>query len=145
MIPISIKEIREAVDGELLWGKEEGMVTNVVTDSRKAGEGSLFVPIVGERVDAHQFIPQVMEAGAALTFTSKKEGKPEKKGSCIYVENTLTALQKTAAYYRSKFDIPVIGVTGSVGKTTTKEMISAVLEKKYHVLKTQGNLKVFTY
>lgn len=140
MIPISIKEIREAVDGELLWGQEEGMVTNVVTDSRKAGEGSLFVPIVGERVDAHQFIPQVMEAGAALTFTSKKEGKPEKKGSCIYVENTLTALQKTAAYYRSKFDIPVIGVTGSVGKTTTKEMISTVLEKKYRVLKTQGNL-----
>ena len=72
MIPIGISEILKAVDGTLLWGDENGVVTNVVTDSRKAGKGSLFVPIVGERVDAHQFIPQVMQAGAGVTFSSKK-------------------------------------------------------------------------
>ncbi len=139
MIPIGISEILKAVDGTLLWGDENGVVTNVVTDSRKAGKGSLFVPIVGERVDAHRFIPQVMQAGASVTFSSRKDVAPAASGSCIYVEDTLAALQKTAAYYRSRFDIPVIGVTGSVGKTTTKEMISAVLEKKYRVVKTQGN------
>lgn len=139
MIPIGISEILKAVDGTLLWGDKNGVVTNVVTDSRKAGKDSLFVPIVGERVDAHRFIPQVMQAGASVTFSSKKDVAPEDSGSCIYVEDTLAALQKTAAYYRSRFDIPVIGVTGSVGKTTTKEMISAVLEKKYRVVKTQGN------
>ena len=139
MIPIGISEILKAVDGTLLWGDENGVVTNVVTDSRKAGKGSLFVPIVGERVDAHRFIPQVMQAGAGVTFSSRKDVVPAISGSCIYVEDTLAALQKAAAYYRSRFDIPVIGVTGSVGKTTTKEMISAVLEKKYRVVKTQGN------
>lgn len=139
MIPIGISEILKAVDGTLLWGDENGVVTNVVTDSRKAGKGSLFVPIVGERVDAHRFIPQVMQAGAGVTFSSRKDVAPAASGCCIYVEDTLAALQKAAAYYRSRFDIPVIGVTGSVGKTTTKEMISAVLEKKYRVVKTQGN------
>ena len=69
MIPIGISEILKAVDGTLLWGDENGVVTNVVTDSRKAGKGSLFVPIVGERVDAHRFIPQVMQAGAGGTFS----------------------------------------------------------------------------
>ena len=73
MIPIGISEILKAVDGTLLWGDENGVVTNVVTDSRKAGKGSLFVPIVGERVDAHQFIPQVMQAGAGVTFSSRKD------------------------------------------------------------------------
>lgn len=120
MIPIGISEILKAVDGTLLWGDEDGVVTNVVTDSRKAGKGSLFVPIVGERVDAHQFIPQVMQAGASVTFSSRKDVVPAISGSCIYVEDTLAALQKAAAYYRSRFDIPVIGVTGSVGKRRPK-------------------------
>lgn len=94
MIPIGISEILKAVDGTLLWGDEDGVVTNVVTDSRKAGKGSLFVPIVGERVDAHQFIPQVMQAGASVTFSSRKDVVPAISGSCIYVEDTLAALQK---------------------------------------------------
>ena len=92
MIPIGISEILKAVDGTLLWGDENGVVTNVVTDSRKAGKGSLFVPIVGERVDAHQFIPQVMQAGAGVTFSSRKDVVPAVSGSCIYVEDTLAAL-----------------------------------------------------
>ena len=89
MIPIGISEILKAVDGTLLWGDENGVVTNVVTDSRKAGKGSLFVPIVGERVDAHRFIPQVMQAGADVTFSSRKDVAPAASGCCIYVEDTL--------------------------------------------------------
>lgn len=72
MIPIGISEILKAVDGTLLWGDENGVVTNVVTDSRKAGKGSLFVPIVGERVDAHRFIPQVMRRSRRDIFIAKR-------------------------------------------------------------------------
>ncbi len=136
---IVVKDIVSAVKGRLVCGDQETAVTRVVTDSREAGEGSLFVPIIGERVDAHRFIPEVMEAGAAAVFSSDPEIRPE-RGACIYVEDTLEALQHLAGWYRSRFDIPVIGVTGSVGKTTTKEMISTVLSTRYHVLKTIGNL-----
>lgn len=139
MVPILIKDVLQATGGSLLCGSEDAVVTDVVTDSRQAGAGTLFVPIIGERVDAHRFIPDVMSAGAAASFTSDRQRVTE-TGACIYVEDTLTALQKLAAWYRQQFDIPVIGVTGSVGKTTTKEMISTVLGVRYNVLKTIGNL-----
>lgn len=111
----------------------------MVTDSREVVPGVLFVPIIGERVDAHRFIPEVLAQGASCVFSSRTDVTcPD--GACIYVEDTLRALQDFAAWYRSLFTIPVIGVTGSVGKTTTKEMIAAVLEKKYKTLKTFQNL-----
>lgn len=139
MVPILVKDVLEATGGILLCGDKDAVITDVVTDSRQAKEGTLFVPIIGERVDAHRFIPSVMQAGAAASFTSDKD-RVSGPGACIYVEDTLAALQKLAGWYRRRFDIPVIGVTGSVGKTTTKEMIGAVLSTKYHVLKTEGNL-----
>lgn len=121
MIPIGISEILKAVDGTLLWGGRRWCCYKCGDRSTKSQEKcSLFVPIVGERVDAHQFIPQVMQAGASVTFSSRKDVVPAISGSCIYVEDTLAALQKAAAYYRSRFDIPVIGVTGSVGKRRPK-------------------------
>lgn len=139
MIPVRVKEAVAQTGGCLLCGNADAVITNVVTDSRQVKDGTLFVPIIGERVDAHRFIPEVMEAGAAACFTSDRNRVSE-KGACIYVEDTLAALQKFAAWYRSQFELPVIGVTGSVGKTTTKEMIGAVLETKYEVVKTIGNL-----
>lgn len=139
MKKIQIKDIVKAVSGELLWGDETVMVDSVVTDSRKAKKGTLFVPIIGERVDAHKFIGDVLDAGASVTFSQNPDIKYE-KGACIYVEDTLKALQDFASWYRSQFDIPVVGITGSVGKTTTKEMIASVLEKKYKLVKTIGNL-----
>lgn len=139
MKPISVRQIAEAVEGTIAWGDKEAWVNHVVTDSRKAGKGSLFVPICGERVDAHRFIPDVLEQGASLVFSSD-HSICENGGSCIYVDDTLEALQKLAAWYRKQFAIPVIGITGSVGKTTTKEMIAAVLEKKYRIVRTIGNL-----
>ena len=70
MVPISVREVLEATDGTLLCGDIESVITNVVTDSRSAKEGTLFVPVIGERVDVHRFIPDVMAAGAAASFTS---------------------------------------------------------------------------
>lgn len=138
MKAIKVKDAVLATEGVLLWGDVDTRITNVVTDSRQVRKGTLFVPIIGENVDAHQFIPDVLAAGA-VTFTSDKH-IDSGQGACIYVDNTLNALQRLAAWYRGQFDIPVVGVTGSVGKTTTKEMISTVLSTKYNVLKTIGNL-----
>lgn len=138
MVPIYVRDVVEAAGGTLICGDADAEITNVVTDSRQIKDGSLFVPIIGERVDAHRFIPDVMKMGAAATLTSNQDTVTE-RGACVYVNNTLAALQKLAGWYRSRFDIPVIGVTGSVGKTTTKEMIGAVLQTKYNVLKTIGN------
>lgn len=112
-------------------------VTGIVTDSRQAGEGSLFVAIKGERVDGHRFIPAVFKQGAMAVLC---EDAPQMDG-CAYIQvpSTLDAIKKIAAFYRSALDIPVVGVIGSVGKTSTKEMIASVLSQKYSVLKTDGN------
>lgn len=139
MRQVQIKDIVKAVGGKLVWGDENATVTNVSTDSREVKTGTLFVPIIGERVDAHRFIPDVLEAGASCVFFSDDREK-EKKGAGIYVSDTLLAMQKFAAWYRSKLPVRIIGITGSVGKTTTKEMIAAVLETKYRTVKTYKNL-----
>lgn len=143
MQPVKIKDIAAAVNGTLLCGNPEEVVTNVSTNSKEISEGTLFVPIIGERVDAHKFIPMALEAGAAAVFTSKHtidSSDMKKEKAYIKVENTLTALQQFGAYYRSLFSLPVIGITGSVGKTTTKEMIAAALATEKNVLKTAGNM-----
>lgn len=139
---LSIGEIVKATKGKLLCGNDKLQIHAVSTNSKEVEEGTLFVPIVGERVDAHTFIPSVIEASAAAIIISKQidlSGVKENQ-AIIQVADTKEALQDLAAYYRDKFDIPVIGITGSVGKTTTKEMISAALETQYHVLKTAGNM-----
>lgn len=117
--------------------KKAVCVTSIITDSRKAEEGCLFVPIKGARVDAHEFIEGVMEAGALCTLSEQDLG--EKGYPWIQVDSSLQAVKDIAAYYLRQLKIPVVGITGSVGKTSTKEMIAAVLAQKYKVLKTQGN------
>lgn len=114
-------------------------IDSISTDSRKVGETTLFVPLVGERVDAHQFIGSVLEQGCLCTLTSQQP--LEERGCYIQVEDTMKALQSLAAFVRAGYERPLVGVTGSVGKTTTKEMVAACLEadgKK--VLKTEGNM-----
>ncbi|MFA9463879.1 MAG: UDP-N-acetylmuramoyl-tripeptide--D-alanyl-D-alanine ligase [Velocimicrobium sp.] len=142
MKPIYIKEIVKSVGGTLLCGNENEVVTCVSTNSKKICKGALFVPIIGERVDAHQFIEGAFLLGAKATFTSKQAIPMDCIGEeiYIYVKDTKRALQDFAAYYRSLFTLPVIGITGSVGKTTTKEMVAAALETTYTVLKTAGNM-----
>ena len=112
-------------------------VQSITTDSRKAEPGCLFVPIVGERVDGHKFIGQVAEAGALATLSERE--LPEAEIPYIQVESSLQAVKDIAAFYLEQLNIPVVGITGSVGKTSTKEMIASVLSQKYRTLKTQGN------
>ncbi|MCF0132918.1 MAG: UDP-N-acetylmuramoyl-tripeptide--D-alanyl-D-alanine ligase [Blautia sp.] len=112
-------------------------VTDIATDSRKVAAGGMFVPIVGERVDAHRFIPQVMENGALVTLSERE--LPEADFPYIKVESSLQAVKDIAEFYLEQLHIPVVGITGSVGKTSTKEVIASVLKEKYRTLKTQGN------
>ncbi|HOJ10803.1 MAG TPA: UDP-N-acetylmuramoyl-tripeptide--D-alanyl-D-alanine ligase [Clostridiales bacterium] len=141
-------EIVEATEGILLYGSSEQEIMRISTDSRSVQPGSLFVPIKGERFDGHNFIKDALAAGAAGTLTQYdlQELKccPEHEGSfdgklIIKVNDTLKALRDIAAYYRQMFRIPFTGITGSVGKTSTKDMIACVLEQEYNVLKTMGN------
>lgn len=140
MEALSVKEIVKAVGGLLLSGDDTVRVTSVSTNSRELEEGALFVPIIGERVDGHKFIKGAIETGAKAVFTAYEPEDMMEGCAYIKVENTLEALQSLAGYYRNMFDIPVIGITGSVGKTTTKEMIAAVLATGFQVVKTQGNM-----
>lgn len=117
-------------------GKEQQEIVGAVLDSRKVEEGFLFFATRGEKVDGHSFIPQVAEKKAALVIC---EEAPTVEIPYILVEDTFVALKEVAALYREQLSIPIVGVTGSVGKTSTKEMIAAALGAKFNVLKTQGN------
>lgn len=121
--------------GEAVLRQKE--VAGVVIDSRQAEKDFLFIPIKGERVDGHDFIDAVFEQGAAAVLSEHELQEP--KGAYILVKSTAAALRQIAAFYRDSLDIKVVGITGSVGKTSTKEMIASILETKYRVLKTAGN------
>ncbi len=108
---------------------------DVCIDSRAVVPGALYVPIIGERFDGHSFIEVARANGAVCVLTDR----PLEEQPFILVKDTLVALQHIARHYREKFSIPVIGITGSVGKTSTKEMIAAVLSKRFQVLKTHGS------
>jgi UDP-N-acetylmuramoyl-tripeptide--D-alanyl-D-alanine ligase len=139
MQELRCEEIIEATNGELISGNINTIFAGISTDSRKIKSRDLFVPIVGERFDGHDFIEASLGSGASGTLT-QRECLSLSGGTVIKVENTLKALADIAAYYRQKFSIPFIGITGSVGKTSTKEMIACVLSRKYRVLKNEGNL-----
>lgn len=135
----SYEEILKAVNGKVILQKEYLKIERVSTDSRDIKKGDLFIPIVGEKYDGHDYIEMAFEHGAVAVITHKDIIVNEKFNSVIKVEDTLIALGKLANYYRSKFKIPLVGITGSVGKTSTKEMIASVLGEGYCVLKTAGN------
>jgi len=112
-------------------------ITAITTDSRTVSPGCLFAAIPGERVDGHDFVAAVLAQGALCALVRRiPEGV---QGNLILVPDTVAALQQIAAFYRAQFDIPVLGITGSVGKTTAKELVAAVLSQKYRVHKTAGN------
>lgn len=113
-------------------------VHQVSTDTRTLSQGALFVAISGERFDGHDFLEQALSQGAVLVLANEGKVVPEHMPA-IFVENTLEALGRLAAEYRMLFNIPVIAVTGSVGKTSTKEMIASILSSKFNVHKTKGN------
>jgi len=108
----------------------------VSTDTRTINKGDVFFALKGENFDADQFVPQAFEAGATAAVCTK----PDDKGPCLLVPDALKALQQFAAHHRNQYDIPVIAITGSAGKTTAKDFTAAVLSTKFNVTKTQGNL-----
>ncbi len=135
---INIRNITRICGGtyygpEHLWDQE---IASIYTDSRKIEKDSLFIPIQGERVDGHCFISQVFEMGALVTLS---ERKLDGTNPYILIESSLQALKDIAEFYLEQLNIPVIGITGSVGKTSTKELIASVLSQKFHTLKTDGN------
>lgn len=138
MKSFTLKQALEACSGKYFGEADllEQELSSIVTDSRKVRKNSLFAAIMGERVDGHNFIPQCIEAGALCSVCEKT---PSDNSPHILVESTKQALIDIATAYRLTFDIPFIGISGSVGKTTTKEMIASVLSQKYKVHKTQGN------
>ena len=145
MRALSIGEIREATGGELLSGSEDVRISYISIDSRDVREETLFVPLVGEKVDAHRFLEQVIAEGAKAVFTARDLTEAQHEAAAaagtavIRVSDTLIALQALSAWHRSRLSLPLIGVTGSVGKTTTREMIAAALSAKYRVFKTKAN------
>ncbi len=136
---LTAKKVAEVLGGEILCGAPEAEINNVQFDSRAVCEGSLFVPIKGEKVDGHKFIEDCLQKGASAALSEGNVPENTCGKVCIRVDNTLDALQRLAAWYRSQFSLKLVGVTGSVGKTSTKEMIAAALSGGLDVMKTQGN------
>ena len=138
MTPCTAREICAAVGGTLL--QDSGApVTGVTTDSRAVQPGQLFIPLVGERFDGHAYISKALEGGAAGCLTARAPETLLPGKLYIQVADTRLALKALASWYRDKFDLPVVQVTGSAGKTTTKEMIASVLSQRYNTLRTEGN------
>jgi len=145
MMPMGIAEIAEAVHGTVL-NDNGGKVTHVSTDSRDICRGeTLFVPVIGENTDAHRFLPDVERDEAVAAFISEDirfdNGYiPGQDGmAVIRVKDTVQALKDLAVCYRNRIHIPLIGVTGSVGKTTTREMVAYALFAGYRVFRTKEN------
>lgn len=134
---MTIQNILDATGGTLLCGDPSMTIDRISTNSSEMGPNTLFVPIIGERVNAHIFISSALKEGGAC-LTQEHE---QATGTAPYIKvpDTLKAMQQIAAYYRNKMSLPIIGVTGSVGKTTTREMIAHVLRGKYQVFETLGN------
>ena len=139
MSPCTVAVLCAAVGGKLLSGDSAAVVTGVTTDSRAASDGQLFIPLTGERFDGHAYIDGALSAGAAGCLTARVPETMQPGKFYIQVADTRLALKALAAWYRSRFTLPVVQITGSAGKTTTKEMVAAVLSRRYDTLKTQAN------
>ncbi|MDT3426502.1 UDP-N-acetylmuramoyl-tripeptide--D-alanyl-D-alanine ligase [Paenibacillus forsythiae] len=139
MITRTLQSIAAMCGGELSQGSASGTeIAGVVTDSRKITPGCLFVPLVGDSFDGHDYSILALEAGAAATLWTRAKGAPP-QGNAVLVDDTLAALQRLASAYLQETAPRVVAVTGSNGKTTTKDIITALLETRFKVHKTQGN------
>jgi UDP-N-acetylmuramoyl-tripeptide--D-alanyl-D-alanine ligase len=138
MEPSTVAEVATQASGTL-FGSGSAVVTAVSTDTRSIQPGQLFVALRGERFDAHDFLATAFEQGATAALVERVNqelpGLPQ-----IQVRDSLAGLQALARNYRRKFQMPIVGITGSNGKTSTKEMVAAVLNERFHVTKTSGNL-----
>jgi UDP-N-acetylmuramoyl-tripeptide--D-alanyl-D-alanine ligase len=140
----SLKDVLKATAGTLVSGAQEFLFYGISTDSRLISKGNLFIALKGENFDGHDFVMRALKQGAVGILVHDEEKinqiPKDKTFVIIKVTDTLTALGDLAHEWRKKFPIPVIGLTGSSGKTTTKEMIAAIISRKKNILKTEGNL-----
>ena len=141
---MKVKEILKVTKGKMLFGNEELEVENFSKDTRTIQKGDIYIGIKGEKFDGSNFWNQALDAGATAVIISniqisKEEKEKYKDKTIIQVEDTFEALYEIAKYKRSLYNIPVIAVTGSVGKTSTKDIIASVVSQKYKTLKSEGN------
>ena len=137
----TIIQIAEAVSGKLTQGGAGSTVTGVSTDSRATGKGDVFFALKGDKYDAHDFIPEAVKNGAGTVVVSRECGLPHDAGlNIITVDDTTKALQGLAKWYVSELGVRKVGITGSTGKTTTKDMLAQICMEKYNTGKTAGNL-----
>ena len=140
MIQCTLAEVESWVKGSGLEGKDKGKkIQGVTTDSRLVEEGNLFFPLVGDVFNGHEFVDKTIRMGASAVIWKENEPNPPKNIPVIFVKDTLVALQSLAKAYLHKVNPKVVGITGSNGKTTTKDLVAAVLETTYKVHKTKGN------
>ncbi|MBI3753341.1 MAG: UDP-N-acetylmuramoyl-tripeptide--D-alanyl-D-alanine ligase [Deltaproteobacteria bacterium] len=140
MIKLRIKDIANAVDGRLIQGSGDSWINGVSTDSRTIKNGELFFALKGPRLDGHKFVDDVLKKGAAGAVVSAECGMRNAEFPLIAVDDTLSALGNLARYWRERHPVPLIAVSGTCGKTTTKEMIASILKTSRPVVKTEGNL-----
>jgi len=141
-VDLSFEEIIKAVNGEILVKNNEGNFNKVSTDTRKIEKDNLFIALTGENFNGNDYVIHAIEKGASIVIVDEIKFKVEElnnKGTIIKVKNTKTALGDLARFYRKKIGIKVVGITGSTGKTSTKDLVAAFLSGKYKVFKTQGN------
>lgn len=140
MAEFTARELRLATGGELLYGAETTPVFGICTDSRRIQRGEVFIALTGEAFDGHKFVSDCLAKGAVGVIVSQAVDIAERGAAFVLiVPDTLRALQNIANFHRQRFTIPIIGVTGSNGKTTTKDMIASVLAQRFITLKTQAN------
>ncbi len=140
MKPFTLNDAVRAVGGRFHGDPAalSAQITSVTSDSRTAGPGALFVAFRGSRADGHDFMATCLESGAAACVSERAPAGSDEM-PCIEVDSSLRAIGALAAWHRGRFDIPVIGITGSVGKTTTKEMVAAVLGQRFNTHRTDRN------
>ncbi|HPP76554.1 MAG TPA: UDP-N-acetylmuramoyl-tripeptide--D-alanyl-D-alanine ligase, partial [Armatimonadota bacterium] len=131
-----LKDVVTAIGGELIKGNPVVEIKGISTDTRTIAPGDLFFALIGENSDGHEYVQTAVEKGAAAVVVSKQV---DIDSAIILVPDTLIALGDLAALHRRQFRVRVVGITGSVGKTSTKEMVAAVLSSRYNVLKNAGN------
>ncbi|MBO6164687.1 MAG: UDP-N-acetylmuramoyl-tripeptide--D-alanyl-D-alanine ligase [Lachnospiraceae bacterium] len=136
---VTAADVASAVNGRLLCGDPGQLIENIAIDSRTMKGNDIFVPIRGAKVDGHRFIQGAFQAGAVASFTADHEEMDDPSHVYIRVEDTVKALQDLGAWYRSRITFPILGITGSVGKTTTRAMITAALSSERRVTATAGN------
>lgn len=142
ILDLNLNEIIKAVDGEVIVQNNDGVFNKISTDTRKIEEGNLFFALKGENFNGNNYAVSAIEKGASVVIVDEINFKNEElngKGTIVKVKDTRTALGDLAAYYRNKLGIKVVSITGSTGKTSTKDLIAAFLSGKYRVFKTQGN------